>query len=150
MRIFNYIVATGLGSGYSPVAPGTAGSILAALLIYRLSPLPFLWLLGSLFFLFLLGMYSAHQVEKELGKDPSKVVVDEMVGMGVSLLGVPQNGYLFLAAFVLFRFFDISKPPPIRATEKLGGGAGIMLDDLVAGVYALIGVHFIRWLFFPG
>ena len=148
MRIFNYIFATGLGAGFSPVAPGTAGSILAVLIIYFIPPISPWLLILSLFILFWVGVYTGGQLEKELGEDPSQVVIDEIVGMGISLLFLPLDWRLLLIAFILFRLFDIWKPFPVKLAEKMHGGLGIMLDDVIAGIYALIGVHLLRWLFF--
>jgi len=84
-------------------------------------------------------------VEKDLGHDPSIVVIDEVLGMGISLLFLPRNFWLFFIAFLLFRVFDILKPPPINLSQKLPAGWGIMIDDVIAGFYALIGVHIIRY-----
>jgi phosphatidylglycerophosphatase A len=138
LRLFTTIVATGFGTGYVPLAPGTAGSLLGALIIYFFIPtssalLPFLILL-----FFVVGVYSGTAMEKIHGHDPSLVVIDEIVGMGISLLYVPRIWWLFLIAFVLFRLFDIVKPPPVNAIQKLPGGWGIMLDDVLAGIYALV------------
>jgi len=148
VRVLNYIIATGLGTGFSPIAPGTAGSLLTVILVYLFSPFPVLLFIGILLVLFFLGVYSGGKLEAELGEDPSRVVIDEIVGMGISLLFVPVSWQFFLLAFVLFRVFDIVKPEPVRSAEKMSGGWGIMLDDVVAGVYALLAVHLLRWLFF--
>jgi phosphatidylglycerophosphatase A len=147
MRFLTYMIATGFGAGFSPVAPGTAGSLLAAAVIYLISPLPAQWLIAALFVLFWIGVHAAAALEKELGKDPSQVVVDEIVGMGISLILAPKSGKIFLAAFLLFRLFDVWKPFPIRQAEKIPGGAGIMLDDVIAGVYALLVLHLLLWIF---
>ncbi|MEJ2637533.1 MAG: phosphatidylglycerophosphatase A [Calditrichia bacterium] len=148
MRIINYILATGLGTGFSPVAPGTAGSILAVLVLYFVPPFSPWLLLAILFVLFWIGVYTGGELEKELGEDPSIVVIDEVVGMGISLLFIPHDWRLFLIAFALFRLFDILKPPPVDQSQQLPGGLGIMIDDVLAGIYALAGVHILRWLFF--
>lgn len=147
MRILNYIIATGFGTGFSPVAPGTAGSLLMLILVCLLSPFSPVLFIGILVLLFFLGVYTGGKLEAELGEDPSRVVIDEIVGMGISLLFVPVSWKLFLLAFVLFRLFDIVKPEPVRSAEKFDGGWGIMLDDVIAGVYALLAVHLLRWLF---
>jgi phosphatidylglycerophosphatase A len=146
LRLFNTIVATGFGTGYVPLAPGTAGSLLSALIIYFFIPtssslLPFFILL-----FFVLGVYSGTAMEDIYGHDPSLVVIDEMIGMGISLLYVPRIWWLFLIAFVLFRLFDILKPRPINAIQKLPGGWGIMLDDVLAGIYALFIVHLVLYI----
>ncbi len=148
MRFFHYLIATGLGSGYSPLAPGTAGSILAVVIVYLLAPIG-LWIFGSaLLLLFLLGVWSGTQLEKDHGEDPSLVVIDEIVGMGISLLFLPKSWPLFLVAFLLFRLFDIFKPFPINNLQDIHGGWGIMLDDVLAGIYALAGTHLINHFFF--
>ena len=85
-----------------------------------------------------LGVWSAGEVEPFWGKDSSRVVIDEVAGMCVSLLFIPVTIGYVAAAFVLFRFFDIVKPLYIRRTEKLPKGWGVMLDDVVAGIYANI------------
>jgi len=147
MKFFNYLISTGLGSGYSPVAPGTAGSLLAAVVIFLIAPMANWLLFLILLVLFFLGVYSSGQLEKELGEDPSLVVIDEIVGMGISLLFAPADWRWFLLAFIFFRAFDILKPPPIKYLEKINGGWGIMLDDVMAGIYALILVQIAGRLF---
>ncbi len=148
LRFLNYIIATAFGAGYSPVAPGTAGSLLAVLIIYYFSPIPVLLLLAILFVLFWMGVYSGTKVEREVGNDPSIVVMDEVVGMGISLLFLPRDWRLFLIAFILFRLFDIVKPPPINRSQQIHGGMGIMIDDVLAGIYALAVVQIVRFVFF--
>jgi phosphatidylglycerophosphatase A len=149
VRYICFLFATGFGVGYSPLAPGTAGSLLTLLIFYFLYPLPLWVIILTLLFLFFLGIYSAGIVEKEKGKDPSIVVIDEMVGMGISLISIPPDRILFPVAFLLFRFFDIMKPPPINSSQKLPGAWGIMMDDVVAGAYTLIITHLVKIIFFP-
>jgi phosphatidylglycerophosphatase A len=139
------MIATAFGVGYVPLAPGTAGSILCLMIVYFWSPLPLLGYILVLVLLFFLGVYSGNQLEKDLGHDPSIVVIDEVVGMGISLLLLPQNYMWFFIAFLLFRIFDISKPPPINFSQKLHGGWGIMMDDVIAGLYTLVLVQIIRY-----
>jgi phosphatidylglycerophosphatase A len=148
MKLLHYFIATGFGTGYIPLAPGTAGSLLTVFVIYFLSPISSWILIVSLLILFCLGIYSSHYVERLKGIDPSIVTIDEIVGMGISLLFIPKNWLLFLIAFLFFRLFDIAKPPPINKSQEIGGGLGIMLDDIIAGVYAFICLFIIRWLFF--
>ncbi|MEW6599835.1 MAG: phosphatidylglycerophosphatase A [Nitrospirota bacterium] len=133
--LLKYIATLGF-IGYIPYAPGTFGSAAGLLMALLAVPVD-LTLLIILPFLFLLGMTAAHNAEKQLGKDSGHIVIDELCGYLVSVLYVPRTpGYLF-TAFVLFRVFDIFKPPPIRRLEKtVPGGAGIMLDDVLAGIYA--------------
>jgi len=144
----NYVVATTFGAGFSPVAPGTAGSLLAVLLVYFLSPFPVWIFILVLIILFFAGVYTGTQIEKEKGHDPSLVVIDEFVGMGISLLFLDKDWRFYLIAFILFRFFDIVKPPPINLSQKLAGGYGIMIDDVLAGLYALILTHLVVYIIF--
>ncbi len=96
-----------------------------------------IWMESAVFSgIFLLGMWSSFVVEKEWGKDSSKVVIDEIAGMCVAILFVPVKWPYLLAGFLLFRFFDIVKPFYIMRLEKLPGGWGVMLDDVGAGLYA--------------
>ena len=146
MQIFWKIIATGFGSGYSPVAPGTAGALLASLILWGLHTwlhVPFgggwrqtMWLLPLLIFFFFLGVVAAAKLTPKWGHDPSKVVVDEMVGLWIAMLGVPFSWLNLALAFVLFRGFDIWKPFGIRRLERLPGGWGVMMDDVVAGIYS--------------
>ena len=136
-------IATLLGLGYAPVAPGTAASLgtlaLAALLVKYQG-----WtaLHFGLLALALLapGIWAAGAVAGESGQnDPGKVVVDEAVGQCVTLAGVTSfNWKSLLAAFLLFRLLDIWKPPPARQAETLRGGFGIVADDVVAGLYGAL------------
>lgn len=142
MRTIHYLIATFLGSGYFPKAPGTAGSF-AALALFWLLLLPPLPLLALLVILFFTGVLSASYVEREEGTDPGKVVIDEVVGQGVALLFVPHQLIFYGIAFVLFRIFDIWKPFPIKLLERLPAGWGIMADDVMAGVYANLIIQFI-------
>jgi phosphatidylglycerophosphatase A len=124
--------------GYLPAAPGTWGSAVSLLLIIFLKP-DDLWLLLLLVLLFVLGVLCSDNAEKSLGKDNTHIIIDEFCGYLVSVLFIPQNTEYLLAAFFLFRFFDILKPPPIRRFEiAIPGGLGIMVDDVLAGVYANI------------
>jgi len=133
--------------GYLPYAPGTFGSAAAFLLLILTKPsdLNILLIFLPLFFL---GIITAHKTEKHLGKDSGHIVIDELCGYMISVLFVPKSfGYL-LAAFVIFRVFDILKPPPIRKVDEVvPGGAGIMLDDVLAGVYANICLQGWMWLY---
>ena len=146
------MIATGFGTGYSPFAPGTAGALLATILWFALLfllPSNLLLITTGVLILFftLTGIWATNALESEWGKDPSKVVVDEMVGVWIALLGVAErNYYHILLAFALFRLFDIYKPLGIRRMEKLNGGLGVMMDDILAGIYSLVVLLLIRWL----
>lgn len=153
--LFHNFIATGFGSGYSPIAPGTAGALLAMLIWWGYSLLfshcisiPVLTFIVIVVFTFA-GVWSSSVVEKYWGEDPSRVVVDEMVGTWIALLAVQEGahwGYM-LAAFVLFRFFDIVKPLGVRKMESLPSGFGIMADDILAGIYGFIVIYLYRLCF---
>lgn len=129
-----YIIATGFGSGYSPLIPGTAGSFIA-LIIFILVPLDNVsWLIICLI-VFFAGIWAAQIVEKEHEKDPGLVVIDEFVGQWISLLFLPRIFLVFIAAFIIFRILDILKPFPANDSQKLAHGWGIMIDDVIAGIY---------------
>ena len=142
------IIATAGGAGYFPVAPGTAGAVVGVLIFWLMhqiyfsvyeDPQVFLLLFIGMILLFLyLGVIATDHLEKEWGKDPSKVVMDEVIGVWIALLFVPVTWVNLLLAFALFRLFDIWKPLFIRKLEAIKGGWGVMLDDVLAGVYANI------------
>ena len=133
----------GFGSGLAPFAPGTFGTI-AAIPIYMLMellPLTIYLLVTTIFFI--LGIYICQKSADWLGKDdPSAVVWDEIVGYLVTMIVAPAGWQWVIIGFVLFRIFDIMKPWPVSlADKKLHGGFGIMLDDVVAGIYAAISLQ---------
>lgn len=131
-------IATGFGSGFAPLAPGTAGSAVAVVLFW-LTTLPgAAWIPPVVFALWVLaGFWSAGEAARRLGqRDPGAIVIDEFAGQFLALLALPHSVVVLGAGFLLFRLFDIVKPPPARQMEKLPGAAGIMADDLVAGLYA--------------
>ena len=127
--------------GYAPVAPGTAASLVTAVLVYFIRPYwqaPFYIQLAAIFLVFLVGIPAARYAEIHFDKeDPGHCVIDEVAGQMLSLLLVPHSPGLYLAGFFLFRFFDIFKPFPIKHLEKAPHGVGIMIDDIGAGLYAL-------------
>jgi phosphatidylglycerophosphatase A len=137
-----WLFATWFGCGHFPKGPGTAGSLGALLialpLVYAGLP-PWGFLLLSLALLYP-GIAASSSVAIRSGlKDPQIVVIDEVLGQWITLAGASVlNWKSFLLAFVLFRLFDILKPPPIRRLERIPGGAGIVLDDVLAGVYGAI------------
>jgi len=141
------VIASGAGAGYSPVAPGTAGSLVAAVGLW-LIPFSSVGLWAALAAVVVAGIWASHHVEAVLGrKDPGVIVIDEVAGMMVAVLLLPRTPGVLLCAFLLFRFFDIWKPFPAREAEALRGGFGVMLDDLIAGVYALVLIMGSRMLF---
>ena len=143
MLSFWKILATSGGAGYSPVAPGTAGALVASavafLLQHYVNTSLYTWILIALIVVFtILGILATNQVEPAWGKDPSRVVIDESVGQWIAYLFIPFGLTNLILGFVLFRLFDIWKPLGIRKMEQLKGGYGVMFDDVLAGVYANI------------
>jgi phosphatidylglycerophosphatase A len=161
------LIATGFFSGYSPFASGTAGTLVGL----GLCLLPGVHTNGVLipltFVVFFVGVYASGRVAAVEGNrltrsaatakavfqrgalrhpDPSIVVIDEIVGMWVSLLWLPPIAGSYVAAFIAFRIFDVLKPEPAQRIEHLPGGWGIMLDDVIAGLYANITVHVLAFL----
>ncbi|MEP1152318.1 MAG: phosphatidylglycerophosphatase A [Balneola sp.] len=145
MKSLKLFIGSGFGSGLIPFAPGTWGSILALLPIY------FLITAGNIFLLItftvlcsLLTYWVTPACEEAWGEDPGKLVMDEWAGLSLTFLGFSLVGdlkidaILIISGFLLFRFFDILKPLGINKLQKYDGGTGILLDDLLAGFYALI------------
>ena len=130
-----WIIGTGLGSGLFPVAPATAGS-LVALAIYWWAPLigdsPGLFILIGVGFI--LGLWATGKMSIPADPDPKRAVWDEFIGMWATCILLPKTLPWMAAAFICFRILDIWKPWPIRRLERFHGGLGIMSDDLVAGV----------------
>lgn len=146
-RLF-LLLATGFGTGYSPIAPGTLGTLIAVPIYYFLSnissPIYEITLIGFFF----LSIWVSGNAEIAFGKkDDRRIVIDEVIGFLITMHWVPKNIYFILIGFLLFRFFDILKPFPIRRLEKrLKGGFGVVLDDVLAGVYANIILRLIKFL----
>ena len=142
-------IATGAYTGYLPKAPGTWGSLLGVVLWFFLADLPLLPYAAVVAGLFVLGTFSAGAAEKIVDRaDPGLVVIDEIVGQLLTLTLAPAHPLVALAGFVLFRFFDIVKPFPVGwFNDHLHGGLGIMLDDVVAGIYAFILLRIGLYLF---
>jgi phosphatidylglycerophosphatase A len=132
-------IACGLGSGFIRFAPGTWGSLLAVVIWWwLLSPLG-VWLqLLVIAAVFAVGIWTTGSVQRRFGVvDDGAIVIDEFVGQWLALLALPQEPLLAAAGFGLFRLFDIWKPGPIRYLERsLGGAAGVMADDVLAGIVA--------------
>ena len=142
------IIASGLGTGFSPFAPGTVGSILGIILLYAIN-----FILNNLgckivyityvnlfviILMLLIGIYSIKVVHKIWKHDASKIVIDEIVGVWIAVFAMPLKWQYYLYALILFRFFDIVKPLFIRQLDKMQGSWSVMLDDVLAGIYSLI------------
>ena len=139
-----HFLAFGLGTGASPYAPGTAGTLLGIPLVYLLSHGSQWIYLGVLVLFIVAGTWICDRTSKDIGvHDHSGIVIDEVAGYLVTMIMVPVNLWTLAGAFVVFRLFDILKPWPIGwLDKKVHGGLGIMLDDLLAGLYGLA----VMWL----
>ncbi|MCF6269070.1 MAG: phosphatidylglycerophosphatase A [Melioribacteraceae bacterium] len=136
-------IGSGFFTGYIPIAPGTFGS-LAALSIYLIPGMENPTILLVLISLFsVVGIPIGTKFETLYGKDPKQCTIDEMVGMWITLLFIPKKIWFIILAFIIWRILDIVKPFPANIAEKLKGGLGIMLDDIIAGIYALSISHII-------
>ena len=139
-----WVIATFFGAGRLPAAPGTWGSAATVLIWWGMTR----WLsaawqpeaaVGLAAVAVAVGIPAATRVARELGhKDPGCVVIDEVAGQLITLIAVPVSWKTLLAGFILFRAFDTTKPPPVRKMERLPEGTGIVVDDVGAGIYALI------------
>lgn len=145
-----HFLAFGLGSGASPWAPGTVGTVAAVPLYFLLAQLPLGLYALVVGLAFVFGCWLCEKTSDDLGvHDHSGIVWDEFVGYWLTMLALPVSLGWALAGFVLFRFFDIIKPWPVRwADRRVDGGVGIMVDDVLAAVYAGGILHLVYWLFF--
>jgi phosphatidylglycerophosphatase A len=151
MKKIGIAVATFFGAGLMPVAPGTWASLLTALIVFfsPLSALPFVSFALITVVIYAIGIPAAAACEKHYKKeDPRQCVIDEVAGQLVSVWFLPRQAGFYIAAFLLFRIFDILKPFPINKSEALPHGIGIMTDDVLAGVYSLVILQGIRYFFF--
>ena len=131
------VIATGFGAGFSPVAPGTAGSLVGLALFWPLQMTGNWIQVAATIAAYFAGVAASSRLARRLGrKDPGAAVVDEIVGMWLSLLFLPFTPTTAIAGFLLFRVLDVFKPWPARQLEALPGGWGIMTDDVMAGIYA--------------
>ena len=135
--------------GHSPFMPGTLGS-LAGLLIYFVVKDKFPIYAFSLLFLFILGVIFSSEAERIYKrKDAQTIVIDEACGMMLSMFLIPYNFWIMWVGFLLFRLFDILKPPPARAIEKFSGAFGVMFDDIIAAIYTNFILQVITRLYHP-
>ena len=141
------ILATGFGAGCSPVIPGTMGTLVGIPVFFVLSALAFpVRELTTLAFFFL-AVWTAEKAQAHWGvQDDQRIVIDEITGFLVTMLWVPVTAITVLCGFILFRLFDITKPFPVRRLERVKGGYGVVLDDVMAGVYANIALRLVHAL----
>ncbi len=148
MKRFPVWFANCFGVGHLPIAPGTWASAIPVAVFFLLPPLHVGWFLGTAALVFLLGIPAATAAEKHYQReDPGYCVIDEVAGQTLALATLPHAWGYYLASFLLFRVFDVLKPPPVHQAERLPRGLGIMTDDIVAGLYALLVVRLYMLLF---
>lgn len=149
MKLSKTIASVG-GIGYVGKGGGTAAAMLFCI-IWLLLPVSYsntIWQVVITFFIITIGIWSSNEVDKVWGKDSSKVVIDEVAGMAITLLYVPQHIVYMLAGLAAFRFFDVVKPLGIKKLENWPKGWGVMADDVLAGLYSLIVVQLLLQLKF--
>lgn len=139
-QIYKFI-ATGFGTGYSPIIPGTIGSLLGVSVFFLLKYLGLslpIWIIICIL-LFFVGVITATHAEKLFNKkDSRKIVIDEIVGCIIFLLFIPNTKWCIIVGFIIYRILDIIKPFPAESSQRLPGGWGIMMDDLIVSVYTVI------------
>ncbi|MFI5237831.1 MAG: phosphatidylglycerophosphatase A [Ignavibacteriales bacterium] len=146
INFFEKFIGSGFYTGYFPIASGTVGS-LAAIIIYLIPGFENLFVIIPTTLIFMgYGIFIGTKFENQYGKDPSECTADEVVGTWISLLALPKTLWIIVATFFLWRILDIIKPPPARNLERLKGGLGIMIDDVISGLYTLIIMHLVVYL----
>ena len=146
-RLIKFL-ATGFGAGYSPVAPGTAGSVVGIGFWWALNQQHLVWLRAVLMVLAVgFAIWCAGEASDILHHpDPPSVVIDEIVAMPLVLIGLGKTWWHVVLGFGMFRLFDVWKPTPVREAQDFSGGIGIVLDDLLAAAYACLAAHSVLWL----
>ncbi len=146
MRAFARFLATTAYTGFFPVAPGTVGALVVLILLLALGSPGFWGLVVWSLVVFAVGVWASGEAERDYGHDAGKINIDEVVGMLLAALGAGGGTLSLILAFLLFRVFDVVKPFPADAAQSLPGGWGVMVDDVVAGVYAAVATLLLRWL----
>jgi phosphatidylglycerophosphatase A len=143
-----HFLALGAGSGLAKKAPGTYGTLVGLPLFFLIAPLQIYLQISIIFILFLVGIYCCEKTGQALGvSDHGSIVWDEIVAMMLVLTFTPIQWQWWLVAFALFRLFDIWKPVPIRQCDaKIKGGLGVMMDDILAAMYAILCLKLLLWL----
>lgn len=146
LNFFERLIGSGFYSGYSPIASGTVGSIVA-IVIYLIPGFENLFvIIPFTIILIAYGIFVGTKFEAQYGKDPAECTVDEVVGTWISLIALPKTIWIIITTFFVWRILDIIKPPPARNLERLKGGLGIMIDDVISGFYTLIIMHLVVYL----
>ncbi len=141
------LLGTLLGIGYFPLAPATCASLIVCIVLWFLFTTPVTYII-SIAILFALGVWIAFKLEPFWGEDNRRIVIDESIGMIITLFAVPQKFLYYAVGFFLFRFFDIVKPFPIGDSQKLKGGWGVVIDDVIAGMYSSIALWIFIYIFY--
>lgn len=152
-KIIVRFFATGFFSGYSPVASGTAGSVVGVIIYlsacYLWSSLPFFWLFYSISatVISVVGIWICSEAEKIFKvKDAKPIVWDEIAGYLITMIGIPSELWWVISGFILFRILDVIKPGPLYSLQRLPGGWGIMIDDIGCGILGCIILHVARYV----
>ncbi len=141
------MIGSGFYSGFFPIAPGTIGSLFALIIFFIPGFENPKIIITIIIFLIVIGIPIGNYFESIYGKDPSKFTLDEFIGTWISLLFVPKIFYLVILDFVIWRLLDIVKLFPANIAEKFDGGIGIILDDIISGMYSLIIIHIFIFIF---
>ncbi|TKJ42370.1 phosphatidylglycerophosphatase A [candidate division LCP-89 bacterium B3_LCP] len=147
LKFLTLLLGSGLGSGYFPIASGTAGSFVALLIWLVLPEMTPLVQITFIIIAFLIGIPICTVMENRYGHDPKQAVWDEFAGQWTALLLLPKTFPIIAASFLIFRVLDIWKPYPARASQDLPGGWGIMVDDLIVGIYTCLLLHLYLYIF---
>jgi len=146
INFFEKIIGSGFYTGYIPIASGTFGSLVAILIYFIPGFEQLIIIIPSTLLLIFYGIFVGTKFEAQYGKDPAECTVDEVVGTWISVIALPKILWIIITAFFVWRILDIIKPPPARNLERLKGGLGIMIDDVVSGIYTLIIMHLVVYL----
>jgi phosphatidylglycerophosphatase A len=141
------LFGSGFFSGYIPYASGTFGSLVGLAMYFIPSFEKVYVIVPAIVVFFIIGVDAATRMERVYGHDPASVVIDEIVGMWITLLMLPKDKwYVMLVAFFIFRAADIVKPPPAKKFDTMHGGFAIMMDDVIAGIYANLAMRLILYV----
>lgn len=144
IRFLNDITASVFYTGFIRKGGGTAAAALTCTGLYFLSDdIAFFYIIAVLI---LLGTLVSDAAEKNWGHDSPKIVIDEAAGMATALFMLDKNLFIYISAFMLFRFFDIVKPFPINRSQDIPGGAGVMIDDILSGIFANLVIVVFLWI----
>lgn len=148
MNFFTKALGSGLFTGYFPFASGTVASIVATLIYFIPGFEKIYILIPLIIFFIIISIPIGNSFEKEYGKDPTFFTLDEFIGTWISYLFLPKNFLLIFITFLLWRILDILKPFPARKLENLNGGLGIVIDDIISGIYSCILMNIVFLIFY--